>query len=354
MVKNTYRSPEGEAMSGSVVPCAEAILLLCRRGDRTSTHGHGACVSQTIVEEIADLDLSDIGPAQDVAGDYDGVKAWEHGELTSWDGTKLYWQRWSGEGDRRGRVILMHGYGEHSSRYSHVAVALVRAGYDVAAIDARGHGKSGGKEAHVAMYDEYVLDLERFIDDVEEQWGEEHGPIHVVGHSNGGLIALRYALRNPERVRSFAVTSPFCGFKVHVPGWKATAGRFLSKVVPAFGLPSEIPATALTHRPEVVSLYDRDPLNRKIATARWFTEVKAAQADLLERAGRITHPLLMLVGGSDQIADPEAAKRVYEKSGSKDRRIEVYDTLYHEILNEVEWEDVMRELLVWLREHGEA
>ncbi len=303
----------------------------------------------------ADVKLDDLFPGQPVEGEHEGVTR-EHGFMTSFDQTKLFWQRWSGpaleaiEDDRkrRGRVVLMHGYGEHSSRYSHVAVALVRAGYDVMAFDARGHGQSGGKDAFVAVYDEYVLDLEQAIDHMEERWDESHGPIDVVGHSNGGLIALRYALRRPDRVRAFVVTSPFLGFKVKVPAWKATAGNILSSLWPSFGLPSELPPSDLTHREDVVKQYAHDPLNRTIATSRWFTETKSAQRDLLERADRITHPVLMLVGGSDKIADPRAAQEVYHALGSSSRELEVYETLYHEILNEVEWEDVMRRLLGWL------
>ncbi len=294
-------------------------------------------------DNAEEVKLSDLYPGQDVAADYDGVVRQES-VCTSWDGTKLYWQQWSpSEGEGRARVLLMHGYGEHSSRYSHVAVALVRAGFEVAALDARGHGKSGGKEAHVSAYDEYVLDLEKVLD----EWSGAE-PLIVVGHSNGGLISLRYALRRPERVAAFAVTSPFLGFKVHVPLWKETAGNVLSKLWPSFGLPSEIPPEKLTHRKDVSDLYKIDPLNRKIATSRWFTEAKSAQEDLLERAGSITHPVLMLVGGADEVADPDASVKVFEEVGSQDKELEVYDALYHEILNEVEWEDVMRRLLGWL------
>lgn len=306
----------------------------------------------------ADVKLDDLFPGQPVEGDHEGVTR-EHGFFTSFDQTKLFWQRWSGapldaksfdtEGQtRRGRIIIMHGYGEHSSRYAHVAVALVRAGYDVMAFDARGHGHSGGKEAHVSVYDEYVLDLEQALDVMEETWGDERGPLDVVGHSNGGLIALRHALRRPDRVRAFVVTSPFCGFKVKVPAWKSSAGKVMSRVWPSFGLPSELPPSDLTHREDVIKQYANDPLNRSIATSRWFTETKSAQRDLLERAGKITHPLLMLVGGADRIADPSAAQNVYHALGSSERELEVYETLYHEILNEVEWEDVMRRMLAWI------
>ena len=248
----------------------------------------------------------------------------------------------------------MHGYGEHGGRYAHVGAALARSGREVTALDARGHGRSGGAEAHVERYDEYVLDLERALD---ELLGGDvaSAPIDLLGHSNGGLIALRYALRRPRRVRSFVITSPFCGFKIKVPAWKAAAGNVLSRLKPTFGLPSEIPPHHLTHRQDVAELYGKDPLNRSIATSRWFTETKWAQRDLLERAATITHPVLMLVAGDDQVADPRAAEAVYEAlERAEPREFEVYEELYHEILNEEPWEPVMRRVLRWLDERDEG
>lgn len=307
-------------------------------------------MSQAKAEHVQQVDLSDLEPAK--SPDLKGIRH-EEGMLTSWDGKKLFWQSWSAEeGEHRGRVALMHGYGEHSSRYGHVAVALVRAGFSVMALDARGHGRSEGKDGHVMMYDEYVLDLEKMIDELEAKWGEERGPLHVMGHSNGGLIALRYALRRPRRVSSFVVTSPFLGFKVKVPYWKARAGVLMSRVWPSLALPTELSPRALSHRQAVVDQYAKDPLNKTVATARWFTEATQAQQDLMARASRIEHPVLMLVGGGDEIADAAVAQAVFHELGSEERELEVYEGYYHEILNEQEWEGVMRRALSWLeREH---
>ena len=152
----------------------------------------------------------------------------DEGFFSSWDGARLLWQSWQAQAPR-GRVLLMHGYGEHSGRYEHVAVGLARAGYDVMAIDARGHGRSEGPRGHVARYDDYVADLDAARAQLVGRWGESHGPLFVLGHSNGGLITLRYALRAPKDVRAFVVTSPLCGIAVKVPAWKATATSSTAK-----------------------------------------------------------------------------------------------------------------------------
>ena len=77
-------------------------------------------------------------------------------------------------------VVLVHGLGEHSSRYAHVADALVDAGCAAYAMDHRGHGKSGGPRVLVdrfanAVEDiDYVVELARRL--VREWLGYEFDP----------------------------------------------------------------------------------------------------------------------------------------------------------------------------------
>ena len=72
------------------------------------------------------------------------------------------------------------------------------------------------------------------------------------------------------------------------------------------------------------------------------------------RANRIKHPFLMLLGGSDPIVDPNGARDVFAKLGSEDKELEVYDPLFHEILNEHEWADIMRRIIGWLERQRAA
>jgi alpha-beta hydrolase superfamily lysophospholipase len=91
-------------------------------------------------------------------------------------------------------VVLAHGYGEHIGRYEHVADALVRRGAAVYGPDHLGHGRSDGERVLITKF-------ERLVDDVHRVVGlarEDHPalPIVLVGHSMGGLVAIRYAQRH--------------------------------------------------------------------------------------------------------------------------------------------------------------
>ena len=271
--------------------------------------------------------------------------------LEAFDGQQLFCQSWGpADGEpEAGAIALMHGYGEHSSRYDHVAAALVRAGYAVMAIDARGHGRSTGKRSHVDAYEDYLRDYDLLVERTTARWPDQ--PTFGVGHSNGGLILLRYALSGLDGLEGAVVTSPFVGFGIDVPAAKATAGRCLSRLWPSFSLPTELDPADLSHDQRVVDHYQRDPLVLGTSTARWFTEAMRAQEDLFERADEIEAPFLFLVGGADNIADPKAADRLFHKLGSGDREMEIYPSLYHEILNEPNWADIVGRMNEWMQRH---
>ena len=57
------------------------------------------------------------------------------------------------------RLLIVHGYGDHSGRYSQVMNWLACRGVECHAFDLRGHGRSSGKRAYVRNWDEYLDDL---------------------------------------------------------------------------------------------------------------------------------------------------------------------------------------------------
>jgi alpha-beta hydrolase superfamily lysophospholipase len=299
-------------------------------------------------EEIEGLDFSDLGPARAVDEVVDVVQ--REGYWNGFDDVRLFWQSWAPEGGpTRGVIALMHGFGEHSGRYDHVAAAFCRAGYAVMAIDARGHGRSGGKRAHVQKYEHYVRDYDLLTMHARAEWpGLE---LFCFGHSNGGFIVLRYALTQPDGVCGFVVTSPLCGLAVKVNPIKAAAGRLMSDIWPSFTMNNEIDPASVSHLEQVTDAYAKDPLGLSVVSARWFTEVLDAQKDLLGRAKTLGQPFLFLLAGSDQLVDAKASEEVFHRMGSGDREMEIYPKLFHEILNEEPWADIMRRVLRWMEAH---
>lgn len=105
------------------------------------------------------------------------------------NGTELFVREWPAL-RRRGSLLLVHGLGEHSGRYAHVAAVLNDAGLHVRAYDQRGFGRSGGARATLPHADALVDDATAMFDALaaEARAAGEPAPF-VVGHSMGGLVA---------------------------------------------------------------------------------------------------------------------------------------------------------------------
>ncbi|MDP6369695.1 MAG: alpha/beta hydrolase [Planctomycetota bacterium] len=246
----------------------------------------------------------------------------------------------------RGRLVLVHGFGEHSGRYDHVAAALNAAGFSVHACDLRGHGESGGTRVFIERFDDYLDDVASLVAEVEATTGDQ--PAFLLGHSMGGQIAALYALQGQPPLVGVILSSPAMGFAVHVPAWKAAAGRFFSRFIPKLTLPSGLDRGLLSHDPRVKEELDADPLAELGATARWYTECLGAQEAALAQAPDLSLPLLSLVSGADEITDAAATRRFHEAAGSADKSWIEYEDMYHEIFNELDRQRVLADLCAWL------
>ena len=89
-------------------------------------------------------------------------------------------------------LILLHGNGEDSSYFSAQTEEFSKR-FHVYAIDTRGHGRTPRGEAPFTIR-QFAEDLKGFMD------LKGIGKAHILGFSDGGNIALIFALRYPERV----------------------------------------------------------------------------------------------------------------------------------------------------------
>ena len=269
--------------------------------------------------------------------------------IESKDGTQLFC-RMLAHPEAPASLLFVHGFGEHSGRYTHVLEWFFARGFDVAAFDYRGHGRAQGRRGHVSSFRRYNDDVDAFI-----RWAMSRATgdrrLYLVGHSLGGLISAGYVLEQPEGIDGLILSSPFLGLKMKVPPAKMAVARLLSRVAPVLTLPTNIPAELLSTDPEVGKAYMADPLNGFVASTRWVTEVQAWQQHVLRSAGKIRTPTLLLQAGDDRIADPDTSQAFLAALGSADKEMQWYDGLYHELFNEKDKETVFQDLLAWLEKH---
>jgi alpha-beta hydrolase superfamily lysophospholipase len=276
------------------------------------------------------------------------MPAFESGHFASKDGKRLYGQWHVPAGTPRGAALVVHGYADHGGRYTEVSQRLAGLGLAALAIDYRGHGKADGARGHCASFAEFLDDLDAGLARVRA--AVSGGPLLLVTHSHGGLIALR-ALCDPARapkVDGVVLSSPFLGIAMAVNPLKKLAGRLASRVYPSLAMPNEIKLEDLTHDAKILEVSAADPLRHGDATARWFTEAMAAQGYVAEHAGRLAVPSLWLVAGADRLVSVPATRHAFGKAGGE-KLMHIYDGFFHEVFNETGRARVFDDLESWLR-----
>jgi lysophospholipase len=260
---------------------------------------------------------------------------------TSADGTRLRLGRWGQPGRN---LLLVHGLAEHLGRYQHVGQRLAAAGWQVTAVELRGHGESAGRKGHVRSWMKYVEDLQA----AAAVASADLNPMAVVAHSMGGLVTLD-ALRAPIHppVRAIALSNPLLGAAVEVPGWKLALSRVASRIAPILPFDNEIDATHLTRSEEVVRAYEQDLMVYSTVTPRWFREHQRAIERVESHAPQYSIPLRVMVGTGDRICSHTAALDFAGRWGGPSTPV-IYNDCYHELFNEPEKDAILSELIDWL------
>jgi len=152
----------------------------------------------------------------------------------------------------------------------------------------------------------------------------------------GGLIVLYFVLQHPDLVDGVIVSSPALGLAVKVPIVKRLLGNLMSKLLPSLTMSNGLDVSMLSHDKEVVRAYADDPLVHDRVSTRWFTEFLRAMHTVNSSAEELKTSILMQLAGNDHLTDMNAAKKFLERVKVKDKALDVYDGLYHEIYNERE------------------
>jgi acylglycerol lipase len=249
-------------------------------------------------------------------------------------------------------VVLVHGLGEHSGRYEHVAQRLVAEGCAVHALDHRGHGHSQGPRALIDRVSHAVSDLDGHVDAAIEHERADGIPVLMVAHSMGAMLALRYALAHQDRLDGLALSGALAS--VQAPALLRLVGRAISAVAPKVPLIA-LDSSLVSRDPAVVADYRADPLvHHGRIPARTAAEIADTTDALQEQVPAITVPTLIMYGTEDGLCAPSGSVMLGERIGAGDKTVLAYDGLYHEIFNEPERETVLNDLCSWLAAHVSA
>lgn len=271
------------------------------------------------------------------------------GSFRSFDGIDLYYLSILPDGTPRANIAYVHGFGDHVMRHLSLAEQCAKEGYAFFGLDLRGHGRSPGQRGFVASWDDYLADVAGLIALAAK--GHPPLPTFLVGHSVGGVIAIDYAIRHGEELSGLIATAPELGTLPVAPA-VVLIGRILSRAWPRFSLSTPLDLDALSRNTSMVEETRRDPLYHNKGTARLGTELQEAMDWVHAHAGQLRVPFLVLQGGADRIAQPEATKRFFELAGSLDKELLFYENAYHELDRDTGTNRLFGDLFEWLDRHA--
>ncbi len=262
------------------------------------------------------------------------------------DGPRLAARAWTTDAPR-GVIVIAHGHGEHGGCYDEFARSIVpTARVDVIAFDFRGHGLSLGPRGVLRRYDDLLNDLETWLG-----WAarERPGlPVFLLGHSNGGLAAIRLLETRRPVVAGLILSNPALRLIAEAPLWKRLIGLALLRVAPWVTFDTGIDSDQLTRAVEGMATIDTDPLRHHRISPPSFFGMVAAGPLAIEAADRLATPTLLILGGSDSVADPDAGRAFFDRLGSVDKTLVVHQSMRHEPLHEVGRDSVIALISGWI------
>jgi len=266
-------------------------------------------------------------------------------KFKTFDRLQLFGQSWQPEDQSRAVVCLIHGLGEHSGRYGHVADRLTQAGYSVFAFDLRGHGKSEGPRGHTPSYEALMQDIYFLLEVANKQFPQL--PSFLYGHSLGGNLVLNYVLRRQSHLKGVIATDPWLRLAFEPPCFKIILAQITNYIWPSFFQKNGLDTKVLSRDPEVVHAYENDPWVHDHISARMFIGIYQSGQWALENASEFSLPLLLMHGGEDKIISVTASHE-FAITKTKNCTLKIWDGLYHEIHNEPEKEEVFKFLIDWI------
>jgi lysophospholipase len=264
--------------------------------------------------------------------------------IDSNDGVALLYRAWEVDAPRA-HVLIVHGLGEHSGRYAPLAEALVARNFSVYAPDLRGHGVSGGRRGHVGSFQNYLGDLERIT-----RVTAGGSPSILLGHSLGGLIALRAAqtgLSGP--LAGLVLSAPAVDLPGPDPLWRRAASAALARLTPTLELSNGIDPDDLSRDPDAVAAYRADPLIHDRITPRMYREMRRAMDAAAAEAECVRLPVLLLAPGEDRITRVPTAVALSSRFAG-DVEVRPYPDFYHEPLHDPEGATVIADVLAWIEQ----
>jgi len=262
---------------------------------------------------------------------------------------QIFTIQWHPDSNKKlGSIVLIHGLGEHTGRYStHFAKFWTDHGFSIFSFDLPGFGQSSGKKGHIKNPDA-VLD---FISETIQKSKKINNdlPVFIYGHSLGGEISLWYSLERKPSVNGIIASAPVIGPKDAIPAVRLFLAKIMNIIYPGFTMDNGINTSLLSKDEKIVQAYVADPLVHRLVSARLGITILNKGNWLLTHTAENKIPTLIMVCDDDGLVKVEPILNFAEAAPLVE--LKVWQGLYHELHNEPEREKVFDYSLKWVLEH---
>ncbi|MCG7803880.1 bifunctional alpha/beta hydrolase/class I SAM-dependent methyltransferase [Enterobacter vonholyi] len=256
--------------------------------------------------------------------------------LTS-DNTELFYRHWPAqEASSTPKVmVLFHRGHEHSGRLQHIVDELAMPDTAFYAWDARGHGHSPGQRGYSPSFARSVQDVDEFVRFAAADSQAGMTDVVVVAQSVGAILAATWAHDYAPDIRGLVLASPAFKVKLYVPFARQGLG-LMYRLRGLFFVNSYVKGKYLTHDPERVASFNKDPLiTRPIAVNILLDLYKTAER-VVSDASAITLPVQLLVSGEDYVVHRQPQIDFYQSLRNPQKELHVLPGFYHDTLGEKE------------------
>lgn len=293
---------------------------------------------------------------------------------------EIFVYKWEPDGELipKGVVQISHGMAEHAARYARFADRLTAAGYIVYANDHRGHGKTAGKIENVGYCGEdgfnwMVKDMKELTSIIKK---ENPGlPVFLFGHSMGSMLSQMYIGLYGSELNGAILsgTSGKQGFilslgifmakrqivKIGVKTPSETMNKMTFASYNKEFMPARTPFDWLSRDEKEVDKYINDQLCGGVFSAGFFYDFlrglkEMHRVEIMEKIPK-SLPIYFISGEKDPVG--KNCKTIaglieeYKKLGIKDVSYKFYKDGRHEMLNEINRDEVMEDVTNWISIH---
>ena len=304
--------------------------------------------------------------------------------FTTHDNETIFYYEWPSNKNivLKGIVQISHGIGEHAGRYHSIANSLQNEGYAVFANDHRIHGKSVKSEDYLGFYDgdDYFSDAMNDMRQLTEiiKKANPNKKIILFGHSMGSLLSREYVTRYGEDLDAL-ILSGTASFMKGLGFFGLLSAQFLGKLngkhrsnellknlfFSQFNKkfkPNRTKVDWISSDENQVDLFEADPLRIEDFSLSVFKDIlkgsKKIDKDATFEKTPKNLPIFIFSGDKDPVGEMgKGVKKVvkkYKNAGIKNLTLKLYREGRHEMLNEINKEEVEKDVLNWLNKIFQA